>query len=404
MNQIKRIVSYILGNYTIVPKIAFYINEEYIINHYHNVMMELDNDSFEIILDNKFKGEKYKDLIERLTSYSWKVLFLNNVLYVRKYKVLVTHLYLGGNTTDSGTVFSRLLVVYTKIINKLIKVVGLSEFKEPHKQYFQNILGLYNIRFMYGADAGVNSFYEYGNNYNKLFDIFFCHGPRDAEITKSLFDKPIFIMGYPRYDNYFERSGNSVDKNNLQRKYLVDNKKKTILLITTVNNNFSTIETYCEKMDKLTEFYNVIVRPHPLEIDFQNDRFNQNVLDIVTNSKFILCDDRYQDMTALYLISDYIFCDYGGSIFSALYMDKRIILLNHKEVEKDLVVSTSTSMEVREYLPSISQHEDSFLSYLGMDWTRWDQARKKAREYFFGNINTDASKRSAQYLTNMLGE
>jgi hypothetical protein len=79
MNRIINIASYILGNYPIVPKIAFFINEEYIFDHYKNVMMELSNESFEIILANKFKSEKYNDLIERLASYSWTYVLLSDV-------------------------------------------------------------------------------------------------------------------------------------------------------------------------------------------------------------------------------------------------------------------------------------------------------------------------------------
>ena len=73
-----------------------------------------------------------------------------------------------------------------------------------------------------------------------------------------------------------------------------------------------------------------------------------------------------------------------------------------QEVEKDLVVSSSTSMEAREYFPSINQDEDNLFSYFDMDWTQCDKARDEAVEHYFGKINTDASKRAALYLTNML--
>ena len=402
MKSIKLKVNYILGRYTVVNKIAFFINEEYIFDHYHNVMMHLENHSFDIILANKFRNEKYNDLIERLQSYGWNIKFINDVLYVNKYKLLLTHLYLGGSTVEKGALFSRMIFIFMEIFNKLLSKFYIKNIDIVKKQYFQNILGLYNIRFMYGADTGKNSFHEYGNNYNELFDLFFCHGPHDAKLTKDLLDKPVFIMGYPRYDSYFKKHGDNLIRNNLLQKYDVQNEKKTILWICTANKLFSTIETYAEKMKQLTDVYNVIVRPHPLEIDPQYDRFNRNVLDIVTSGDFLLNDDRYQDMTELYLISDFIVCDYGGSIFSALYMNKRILLLNHEGVYKDLVVSTSTAMEARKYFPSVDQNENNLLHYFEMDWSLYDKKRADARMYYFGALNKNSSEAAANYLNNYM--
>ena len=401
LKKIQKAISYIHGKTTTVEKIGFFINEEYMFDHYENIMMNLNSKNFDLILDDKFNSERYGDLLERLADKGWYVQFLQDVIYRYKYKILISHLYVGGSTVKPGTVFSRCKNVLFRVFNRLGKKTNTHV--NIHQQYLQNIIGDINIRFMYGADAGVNSFYEYGNNYCELFDLFFCHGPRDAEITKNVFNKPIYIMGEPRYDQFFEKWCDPVHMVNLREKYSVDNKKKTILFITTVSDYFSTIETYAESMRKLLVSYNVIIRPHPLEVNPRSSRFNQKVLDIVTSGDFVFCGDLYQDMSELYLISDYVFCDYGASIFSAIYMGKRIILLNHEGVKKDSVISTSTALEVRKYLPSINQHEDNFLSYLEADWTRWDKAKEKASDHYFGKINTDASKRAALYLSNMLG-
>jgi CDP-glycerol glycerophosphotransferase (TagB/SpsB family) len=304
---------------------------------------------------------------------------------------LVTHLYLGGNTKDSGTIFSRLLVVFFTIINKIIKVVGLSKFKDPPKQYFQNILGLYNIRFMYGADAGGVKFGEYNN----LFDIIFCHRPRDSGIIKKKFDRPVFEMGYPRYDNYFKNINNQNLKNTILKKFSCSNNKVTVLWIPTVSEYFSTIETYAKSIQKITDRYNVILRPHPLEIDPQYSRYNQKVFDIVNSGAFIINRNPYQDMSELYLIADYVFCDYGGTIFSALYVEKNILLLNHKDVHMDHGVYGSTSMEVREFLPSINDVEaDSIDEYLSDPkfWSKVKQKNNKARRHYFGSSKGNSSK------------
>ena len=211
-------------------------------------------------------------------------------------------------------------------------------------------------------------------------------GPIKSDI-KDKFKKPVFEMGYPRYDSYFNNLDNTVFFNKLLEKYSCNQKKKTILWICTVSEYFSTIETYVEAMGKLTEKFNVILRPHPLEIDPQYSRYNPRVDAIVNSNVFIVNDNPYQDMTELYLISDYVFCDYGGSIFSALYMDMNIMLLNHKNVYMDSGVYESTSMEIRNYLPSINEESagdiDNILSNK-LFWSSRRSKRKKARELYFG--------------------
>lgn len=384
---LSQVIKYIMGKHTTINKIAFFVNEEYIFDHYRNVFFQLDKDDFEVVLENKFSSKKYASLISELRSHSWNIRFLNEVLYIFKYKVLVTHLYLGGDTVKKGTVFSRLISIFIPTLNKILIKFNFNKIC-TNQQYFQNMIGVYNVRFMYGADSGGKKL----SKYNNLFDIFFCHGPRDSALIKSSFDKSVFEMGYPRYDNYFKNRNNLYQKSYLTDKYLCDKNKKTILWICTVSEYFSTIETYLAAMKDLTREYNVVVRPHPLEIDPQYSRYNKQVHNIVNSGIFILNNDAYQDMSELYLIVDYVFCDYGGSIFSALYVDKKIILMNHKDVYMDVDVYSSTSIEIRDYLPSINIDDTKKISEYLIDdsfWSEREEKRREARSYYFGNsINT----------------
>ena len=254
---------------------------------------------------------------------------------------------------------------------------------------------------MYGADTGGIKFGEY----NHVFDEFFCHGPRDSEIVKEKFNKPIYEMGYPRYDSYFDNLSDKAFKFGLLKKYLCNPKKKTILWIVTVSEYFSTIETYEDYMKQFVKKYNIIVRPHPLEIDPQYDRYNPKVHKIIYESDFIVSDDAYQNMSELYLIADYVFCDYGGTIFSALYLDKRILLMNHVNVFKDLPVFGSTSMEVRNYLPSVNINETkSFFEDFSNEnfWIDRENLRQEGRHYYFGNNKIDSAKKTANRILKIL--
>lgn len=401
----RQLSNYLFGTYNTIDKIAFFINEEYIFDHYHNIMAALEIDTFDIILTDKFNAPSYLPIVNTLKQNGWNVRFLNDVMFIDKYKCLLTHLYLGGNTDKSGSILSRFFAIGVQALNKLFSKLKIKKTFMVKKQYLQNILGFYNIKFMYGADSGVEKYHEYKNDYNELFDMFFCHGPRDTNITLQLFHKPVFQMGYPRYDSYFKNITNPSVRERLLKQYTCDPNKKTILWICTVNIHFSTIETYTPAMEKLLNHFNIIVRPHPLEIDPQYSRFNQKVLDIVSSGIFILNDNAYQDMTELYLISDFVVCDYGGSIFSAMYMDKRIILLNHQNVYKDTVVSTSTSMEARDYLPSINEDETDKLSdyfYNEEFWIEADKKRDNARHLFFGDSRGGSAEKTAHYLSTIL--
>jgi hypothetical protein len=368
------------------------------LNHYHNVMVEMDNERFDVILADKFKGVRYEPLIDRLTSYSWSVIFLSDVFWIYKYKCLVTNHYFGGETVEQSSFIYRFAYLIIQSINHFLPFLGIKKIVQIKKQYFQNIMGKYNIRFMYGADVGGEKF----GSWNNLFDLFFCHGPNDSKMIKDMFDKPVYEMGYPRYDGYFNSNKNIIE---IKNKFNCDNDKKTISWICTVSEYFSTIETYYLAMKELASDYNIIIRPHPLEIDKQYDRYNETVHKIVTSDNFILNDDSFQDMVELYQISDFIVCDYGGTIFSALYMEKNILLLNHNSVHKDLGIYTSTSMDVRNYLLNINQQDSYKIKEYLQDDELWKKSHKRmqeARSLYFGDHYGDSATKAAEKLIILL--
>lgn len=394
MIQLRKLFYSLFKNPLSINKIAFYINEEYIFDHYKNVMGQLEKDKFEIVLSNKFKSIKYIDFINKIKAQNWTLKYLDDVFWIKKYKCLITTNYFGGETSKRSNFIRRLANILINILNYFLLFFGVSKKIQIKKQYFQNILGHYNIRFMYGADVGGEKF----GLWNELFDLFFCHGPNDAEMIKDSFKKPVYEMGYPRYDDYFNANKNiEVIKN----KFHCNNDKKTILWICTVSEYFSTIETYHLAMKKLALDYNIIIRPHPLEIDKQYDRYNENVDKIVNNGDYILNNDPFQDMVELYHISDFVICDYGGTIFSALYMKQNILLLNHAMVYKDLGIYTSTSMDVREDLLNINEDESHKIKEYIEDNELWEKSRnkmEKVRSFYFGDHFSDSASKAAAKL------
>ena len=127
---------------------------------------------------------------------------------------------------------------------------------------------------------------------------------------------------------------------------------------------FSSIISYHKYIEQLSSDYNIILRPHPLEIDSQYDRYNHEVDKIINTSKLIINKDPFQNMSELYVISDLMICDYGGTIFSSIYMNKKVLLLNHDEAILDSNTNGSTSIEVRNYLPSINKNDCNNLNQI----------------------------------------
>ena len=398
MNSFKKLANYFYDKTKIINKIAFYINEEFMFQHYENIINKLEINNFEIILANKFKQNQYKKFVNKLKLNNYNIVFLDDVLYFKKYKILLTHVNLGGDTIVAET----LLTKYKLFIIKLLNKAGINYFKLKNQQFFPKKIAIYNIKFMYGMSIN----FKYAD-YDNVFDEFFCHGPKDSEFYNKNFNAKIFIMGYPRYDNYLKDRNDNEIKKNLLKKNLCSSKKPTILWICTVSELFSSIVTYAKYMELLNDKYNIILRPHPIEINPIQRRFNQKAFDIVNSKKFILNIDPSQNMEELYLISDYVFCDYGGSIFGALYCCKDILLMNHKNSIYDTDIRGSTSLEIRNYLPSINESDcnknfpktvDNILSSSKIV----NQTKNAMKIYFGDQINQNSSKLTSDRLKKYL--
>lgn len=398
MNYFIRLIYYIFNKPQTINKIGIFINEQYTLQFYENILNKLEIDNFTIILADKFKHKKHEKFLNKLKSCNYNLVFLKNILYVKKYKILLSHVYFGGDTVKAETLITRLKISLTHLFKK----VGLKFFRISNQQFFQKKIGFYNIKFMYGLD---NNFKK--KTYDNLFDEFFCHSHKDAEYHKKNFNSKIFIMGYPRYDNYLQNKDNKEIKEKLKKKYLCSFEKPTILWICTISESFSTIVTYSKYIEMLKDKYNIILRPHPIEIDPKQRRFNKKVFDIVNSKKFILSLNSSQNMEELYLISDFVFCDYGGSVFSALYCCKNILLLNNKNHIYDENINESTSLEIRNYLPSINESNcnKNFVSIIENKLLLSKKMNKinNARKIYFGNvINQSCSESTSNRLKKIL--
>ena len=59
MNKIYKFYKFIFNKNEIENKVGFFVNEEYILDHYLKVIEKLDPTKFDIILANKFKSNTH---------------------------------------------------------------------------------------------------------------------------------------------------------------------------------------------------------------------------------------------------------------------------------------------------------------------------------------------------------
>ncbi len=338
----------------IVKKIGFYIHSTVIYDHYKNIIKHLGSKFTEVILDDNCKENLNASFINKLKLDAVTIKLRSQVLGVYKYKYLVTNHYMSGNSKSA----------------------------ESNDQYLPCKLGINNIRFMYSFDHGDWSLQKW----NELYDIFFCLGKTDSELIKNHFQGDVFTIGYPKYDSYFE-DGLKNRKKILSKGIGLDVGKKTIVIFTTVSKYFSTIQSFWTQIIKLVSSFNVIIRPHPLEISPESDRFRPRTLDLINDERIKVSVNPHEELVNLYTIADITICDYGGSIFSSLYLNKNIVLLNNQNALNDDSISNSNSITIRNFIPNYFPMNINHLyenltsnSYLEKN----HEMCQLAREHYFG--------------------
>ena len=192
--------------------------------------------------------------------------------------------------------------------------------------------------FARGLDINISSFPS--RDLIKRFDAFMCHGRIDSEIIKSKTKKPIKIIGYPRYD--ISKNDES-ERKSLINEFALDIQKQTILWIPSrldwEQPNFQNIIDWLDVLDERLLNKQIILRPHPhcLQADL-------NLIGLLKTKNIRIDDVKGRKLSSIYRFSDLIISDYGGSIFSATYMCKPIILLNSKNHN---LINVSNELDIK---------------------------------------------------------
>ena len=378
--------------------------------HYSGVWDKLDKDSFVIILTGVFINNKTGDhgvniFLNKINNSSYNYFYINDIIKNKiKYQYVVTNHMMSGSSlhTDSlYKIFNRKLKNSIKqYINLFYKLSGSIDKYQINLidpvQYQPLQIGIKQIRFMYGAD--ISDAWSL-DAWNKIYDLFLCHGPNDEMHLKKRFKGKTAIMGYPRYDGYFSPN---LDVDDVVVEFTIDRTKQTILWMPTLDvfgDNACSIIPFAKEISGLMADFNVIVRPHPISL-----RRELVAIELLKSLNYNIDRDATRDMNKLFKVADFIFCDHGGSPFGALYLGKKLVLLRTPGYSDSLMAKGSSNLELMKYFPSIPVDEVNSLRELLNDASYWKVAIESSRPLcnkYFSNYRGKSSAKAAEILTHL---
>lgn len=388
---------------TTINKIAFLVHEPIMYAHYSSVWAAMDRNAFVIVLLNVFandgreKAAGVEECIEKIKTHRYEYTYLDDVLRSGvKYKYVVSNHCMGGSSVNPTPNFKR-NIFYRRAINRVRSWVGRREKYAIHYydplQYVPLQVGIRQIRFMYGADIGEGWSLQ---PWNEIYDLFLCHGPNDEAALKKRFTGKAAIMGYPRYDGYFDQN---LDTSSVVREFEIDPSRKTILWITTTGEGASSIPSFARLISGLMDKHNVIARPHPIAF-----RAEPGDIELLRSLKFKIDGNALRDMNKLYRAADLVLCDYGGSAFSVIYLGKKLILLDVPGSEKSPWLLNTSNFELHEFVPVVGVENFQKIHDMISDdrlWDAWTDRRKILFNRYFADHRGTSSLKAVEILSNL---
>jgi len=392
-----------------IDKIAFLVHEPMLWTHYSNVWSKLDPGSFAIVLTNRFRPPRGRspdrgvaDFLARVQAAGYETVWADELVRRSvKYRHLVSNHKLRGDSTQAAPARVRALYALDHAlkrgVNRICTALGRPEQFGFHgfapRQYWPLQVGEVQVRFMYGADVGEGWSLA---PWNEIYDAFLCHGPNDAQQLAKRFQGRTFQMGYPRYDGYYAPDLDTVAE---AREFSIDPSRKTLLWMPTFGKGACSIPHFARALAPLRGRYNFIVRPHPLSF-----RKSPDEIALLRSLGFLLDDRPARDMNKLLKLTDVMLCDYGGSAFGAVYLRKRMVLLEVPGARDWYTVRNASNLELTQHYPAIGPERAPELGALLEDEEYWRRQAARAvplADRYFADFRGHSAQRAAEILSNI---
>lgn len=364
-----------------VKKVAFIIHDSISFAHCLNVMLAMPQDSFDIILVDFKSVFKIRDLFSIFTHKNIKTSY-TKFLETKKEAFDKLKREKNCQIKNINEVFGhRFYSVVVCAHNGLECTARLYSFKAD--KYGISFLGNHRSYFQFTIDICFAS----TRSRNEVFDSIFFSGNYSKSLClnslKKINNIHLFSYGSPRFEK------------NLTGEITSD--KTTILWIPSHNKETS-LNYFLEQMNFLGQYYKVIVKPH--HWCFLENKNLKTIIARYENLKLKNDVDNHE----LFASSDYVFCDYGGSVFTAFYYDKNVLFLNAPKIK----MFNSQSPEILLRKEIINFNSDcsgiEILNALKNNtiWENQKEIRASIRKRFFTITEEPASQKIARKLIEFL--
>lgn len=159
-----------------------------------------------------------------------------------------------------------------------------------------------------------------------------------------------------------------------------------------------------EIIKKLQNNYNIIIRPHTKTLNY-----NKKLFHLLQKNGFLVDNESDRKIGELFKGSDLVIADYGGSIFSSIYMLKPTLLLNlPKNIEYVInkIFNKTFDIQLRNKIISLNLHDKKkdFIFTIEKLLTKNEANKiKKVKNYFFGKKNNkNQILKTRKYLLDLL--
>ncbi len=407
----------------IINKIGILINWPREFDMYQELIKHIPNNKIELIINDVSSIEKGRssqaEIIKSiLTKKDLSYKLFSNIYKKKSFKVLIST---GEVSSQKISFYSIVRFLFAHTLGLFLEITRISKLlmlylKKPYTAgglnctlgmnwYPEKTLGKIIIKFPDGMDLKLRK-YPY-DEYKKIFDIYFVHGKFEQKLVQKKFSsKPTHIIGYPRYSNLKDEK---FLKGSIEKDFNLDKQKKLIYWTpTNVDNHgekFSNILLWINKISKLQNEYNIIIRPHPKSLMLE-----PNLELSLREKNFFIDKDQNRKIGEIFQISDLIISDYGGTVFSAIFFCKPIILLNLSHNSKfvsELKYLDSLDLRVRKLLlnlDTISTTEDIVRAVNKSKSSEYKRIIVDYKKDFFGSKDETKVDLTKDFLLNLLSK
>jgi len=410
-----------MNNNNIIPKIAVLISWPREIDMLLPLIKKIPKKYISVIANDNNSIEKGRLKSNKLISILLKKNNINfelfsNIYNKKKYKVLIST---GETSGEKITLFSllrflyaitlgyivektRLFIIFKKIFNKPFTADALN-CKLGLPWYPEKKIGEIIIKYPDGADLKKKN-YPY-NFLKKVFDIFLVYTDIEISLIRKKFSSKICKkIDYFRYKNLSNKKKSFKDFED--NEYYNKNKKNIYWIPTHIdlnNENDLNVKLWFKKIIFLRKSFNIIIRPHPKTIISNN-----NILKELANEKFIIDYNSNRKIGDIIKHSALVFCDYGGPVFSTIYLNKSLVLLNLPNTSKynlNLKINQSLDIAIRQELISldINSSENEILKKISLSLKKkYKKKIIKVRNKYFGPTKPYSVDQLSDFLIKLI--